>query len=79
MNDQNALVIGLLLSISAPDNQKEECLKTVNELLDQMAAKHRAFLLSNAQEKAEYILKRPSDELKVHLAKRTKKSNEVNK
>lgn len=73
MNDQTALVVGLLLAISAPDNQKEECLKTVNELLDQMAAKHRAFLLRNAEEKAEYILKRPSDELKVWLTNRTKK------
>lgn len=73
IQEKNALVIGLLLSITAPDDQKEECLKTVNELLDQMAAKHRAFLLSNAQEMAETIMKRPSDELIVHLSKRTKK------
>ena len=72
LQERNALIVGLLLSITAPKNQKDECMKTVNELLDQMAARHRAYLLENAMQHAEDIMKRPSNELTAYLAKEVK-------
>ena len=69
LQDRNALIVGLLLSITAPENRKDECMETVNELLDQMVARHRAYLLENAMQHAENIMKRPSDELTAYLAK----------
>lgn len=66
-SNKNALVIGLLLSITAPEDRKDECLKTVNELLDQMAAKHREYLMKTAMGHAEDIMKRPTEELAAYL------------
>jgi len=72
LQEKNALIVGLLLSITAPENRKDECMETVNELLDQMAARHRAYLLENAMQHAEDIMKKPSDELTAYLAKEVK-------